>query len=140
MPKISFSDEPLSNPHLLPPLALAYIGDAVYEVAVRKYLLATGTVRSNQLHRQAIQYVRASTQAKVLFALEQMLNEEEMSIVKRGRNAKSYHVPKGSNVTEYRYSTAFECLVGYIYLKGDVDRLNQILQVVSEVVGQEKGE
>ncbi|MEG6617525.1 ribonuclease III domain-containing protein [Peptococcaceae bacterium 1198_IL3148] len=140
MNEISFSDQPMANPHLLPPLALAYLGDAVYEVAVRRFLLTYGIVRANQLHRQAIKYVRASTQAKVLFALEDKLTAEEQAVVKRGRNAKSHHTPKGSSVTEYRHSTAFECLVGYLYLKGDIDRLNQILQVVSAVVGQEKGE
>ncbi|WP_051688294.1 Mini-ribonuclease 3 [Desulfofalx alkaliphila] len=132
--KFIFSHLPLENPHLLPPLALAYIGDAVYEVVVRKYLIAKGLVRANKLHRQAIKYVRAGSQAKILFALENKLTDEEVAVVRRGRNAKSGHVPKGSRVMEYRHSTAFESLIGYLYLKGDLARLNEILEIAHGVI------
>lgn len=132
--KIIYTDQPLEAPHLLPPLALAYIGDAVYELAVRRFLLVDGTVRVNQLHRRAIKYVCAGAQAKVLFALEDELTEEEKDVVRRGRNAKSMHVPKGAELMEYKHSTAFESLIGYLYLKGDKDRLNEILALANEVV------
>lgn len=135
---INFTLEPMVNPHLLPPLALAYIGDAVYEVAVRRFLIANGTVRANKLHSQAVKYVRAGVQAKILFGLEEHLTEEESGVVRRGRNAKSGHVPKGSGVMEYRHSTAFESLIGYLYLKGDVERLNQILILAREIVESDK--
>lgn len=137
---ITFTDKALDNPHLLPPLALAYVGDAVYELAVRRYLIENGLVRARRLHQQAVKYVRAGAQAKVLRALLEMLTEEEAAIVRRGRNAPVLHVPKGSNATEYSYSTAFECLIGFLYLKGNMARLNQILQRVSAIVNEEKGE
>ncbi len=133
---LNYTDLPMQNPHLLPPLALAYIGDAVYELAVRRYLLAGGTVRANQLHRQAVKYVKASAQAKVLFALEDVLTDEEKDIVRRGRNAKSLHVPKGAGVMEYKHSTAFESLLGFLYLKGDKKRLNEILALAGEVIAR----
>lgn len=124
----------MENPHLLPPQALAYIGDAVYELAVRRYLIAKGTVKVNQLHTQAVEYVRAGAQAEALLALEDVLTDEEKSVVRRGRNTKLLHIPKGAGVMEYRYSTAFESLIGFLYLKGDIQRLNEILQLAGEVI------
>lgn len=134
---ISFTGQPIKDVHLLSPQVLAYIGDAVYELAVRRFLVTKGTVKTNQLHAQAVKYVRAGAQARVLFVLENMLSEEEKNIVRRGRNSKSMHIPKGAGVTEYRYSTAFECLIGYLYLKGDIQRLNEILQIAGDVISKE---
>ncbi len=96
-------------------LALAYIGDAVYEVYVRRHLLAGGSVRPHELHRRAVRYVSARAQARVILALldEGVLTEEEKDIVRRGRNAKSGTIPKNTDVQTYRHSTAFEALIGY---------------------------
>lgn len=140
MDKITFTAQSMENPHLLPPLALAYIGDAVYELAVRRYLIKNGLVRSNRLHRETVKYVRAGAQAEALSALTTVLTEEEATMVRRGRNAKMLHVPKGSNATEYRHSTAFECLIGFLYLKGDLVRLNEILEIVTNVINGQRGE
>ncbi|SHG12765.1 Mini-ribonuclease 3 [Ornithinibacillus halophilus] len=110
-------------------LALAYMGDAVYEVFVREHLLKTGQVKPNQLHRHAITFVSAKAQAKViLYWLEQeLLSEEEERIVARGRNAKSGSVPKNTSVQTYRYSTAFEALIGFHYLSKNEERLTDLM-------------
>jgi ribonuclease III family protein len=112
-------------------LALAYMGDAVYEVYVREHLLEKGTVKPNQLHQEAITFVSAKAQNAVLREwLEQgILSTEEESIVARGRNAKSGSVPKHTSVQTYRYSTAFEALIGFHYLSKNESRLNELLQL-----------
>ncbi|MTI86313.1 MAG: ribonuclease III [Firmicutes bacterium] len=116
------------------PLELAYLGDAVYELLVRQHLVRKGANKMNRLHRQAVKYVRADTQAKVLHALEKDLNSREQNIVRRGRNAKSGHVPKHARVIDYRYSTGFESLVGYLYLIGDEERLRDIIELAAQIV------
>lgn len=139
MDKITLTAQPLENPHLLPPLTLAYIGDAVYELVVRRYLIKKGLVRPHRLHRETVKYVRAGAQADVLAKLMTTLTDQEANIVRRGRNAKTLQVPKGCNGAEYRYSTAFECLIGFLYLKGDVVRLNEILATITTIVNKPKG-
>ncbi|SEO77007.1 ribonuclease-3 family protein [Amphibacillus marinus] len=111
-------------------LALAYMGDALYEVFVRDYLICSGKAKVNQLHKAAIQFVSAKAQAKVLrHWLEQTyFNEEELAVIKRGRNAKSGSIPKNTDVITYRYSTAFEALLGFHYFLGQADRLNELMQ------------
>jgi ribonuclease III family protein len=110
-------------------LALAYIGDAVYEIHVRHHILGKGTVRPNQLHRTATQFVSAKSQAKVIHHLlaEECLTEEELAVVRRGRNAKSGSVPKNTDVVTYRYSTGFEALIGYLDLLERKERLEEII-------------
>ncbi len=115
-------------------LELAYVGDAVYELAVRRHLLAMGIVGSNRLHREAVKYVCADTQAKVLHALEPSLSEKELAVAKRGRNAKSGHAPRGACVTSYRYSTGLESLVGYLFLTGEYSRLQIIMEQVFKII------
>lgn len=111
-------------------LALAYIGDAIYEVYVREQLLERGTIKPNQLHQAAIRYVSGKSQAKIVHHwLEQdaFLTEEESRVVIRGRNAKSGSIPKNINVQTYRYSTAFEALIGYHYLLKNEQRLQELM-------------
>ncbi|WP_443259677.1 Mini-ribonuclease 3 [Virgibacillus sp. L01] len=110
-------------------LALAYMGDAVYEVHVREYLLQTGNVKPNQLHRSAISFVSAKAQAAVILHwLEtELLSNEEKGVVSRGRNAKSGTVPKNTSVQAYNYSTAFEALIGYHYLQKNESRLEELI-------------
>ncbi|HBC95011.1 MAG TPA: ribonuclease III, partial [Pelotomaculum sp.] len=106
------------QPGELPALALAYIGDAVYELAVRYHLVNSGIARVNRLHDEAVKFVQAKAQARLLRELEGLLTEEETAVIRRGRNAKSPHTPRSTGVIDYRQSTAFECLIGYLYLKG----------------------
>ncbi|WP_223068800.1 Mini-ribonuclease 3 [Paenibacillus caui] len=112
---------------LLPPLVLAYIGDAVFEVAVRQYLIARPNLRPHHLHVQATRFVSAKSQARLLSLLEPELTEEEQDIVRKGRNAKSGSIPKNANVLEYRHATAMECLVGYLYYSGSHERMLQLI-------------
>ncbi|MCL0062642.1 Mini-ribonuclease 3 [Peptococcaceae bacterium] len=134
--KLKFSSEAFEDVNLLSPLVLAYIGDAVYELVVRRFLVAKGIAKADNLHKKAVEFVRAKAQAKVMLALQEHLKDEELRIVRRGRNAKS-RTPKECKISDYRFSTAFEALIGYLYLKGDVDRLNYILQLIHEVKSEE---
>ena len=118
-------------------LALAYMGDAVYEVHVRDYLLRQGKVKPNQLHRAAVTFVSGKAQAMVIrewIHTEGFLSEEEASIVARGRNAKSGTIPKNISVQTYRYSTAFEALIGYHYLMKKEKRLTELMDLSIQVV------
>ncbi|MNW50548.1 Mini-ribonuclease 3 [compost metagenome] len=120
--------EPPSKPvNLLPPLALAYIGDAVFEVAVRQHVMARPNLRPHHLHGQSTKYVSAKSQARLLALIETELTEDERDIVRQGRNAKSGTVPKNADVMDYRHATAFESLVGYLYYKGLHDRLRDLI-------------
>lgn len=122
-------------------LALAYIGDAVYEIYVRHHLLVKGTVRPHQLHKAATSFVSAKGQAKVIREMmsSDFLSEEEIAVVKRGRNAKSGTVPKNTDVQTYRYATAIEALIGYHYLLKNEERLNEIVQYAIQFIENEKG-
>lgn len=120
-------------PAQLPPLALAYIGDAVYELYVRTHLLEQSH-KVHTLHRLAINRVNNNTQSDLLAKVEQELSEEELSIVRRGRNAKGVQVPKNANVQTYHRSTGMEALVGYLYLCGNEERLMWLLEQIESVV------
>ena len=112
----------------LNPLQLAIIGDAVYEVFIRTYILSSNVdLSANKIHRKAIGYVKAQAQAEIIHVVEEELSEEEEYIYKRGRNAKSQTVPKNADVRDYRMATGFEALVGYLYLIGDKERLDFIM-------------
>ncbi|WP_102272402.1 Mini-ribonuclease 3 [Cytobacillus massiliigabonensis] len=122
-------------------LALAYMGDAVFEIYVRRHLIQNGKVRPNQLHREATHYVSAKAQSQIVhqFIDSGFLSEEELAIVKRGRNAKSGTVPKNTDVQTYRYSTAFESLIGYLYLSDQKERLEEIIAAAFQMVEDKKG-
>ncbi|WP_087975024.1 Mini-ribonuclease 3 [Oceanobacillus rekensis] len=118
-------------------LALAYMGDAVYEVHVRDYLLRKGKVKPNQLHREAVTFVSGKAQATVIrnwIETEGFLSGEEASIVARGKNAKSGTTPKNISVLTYRYSTAFEALLGYHYLMENKKRLKELMDLSIQFV------
>ncbi len=111
----------------LNPLQLALIGDGVYEMFIRNFILSNNTsLSANKIHVKAIGYVKAKSQAAIMHALECTLTEEEKNIYKRGRNAKSATVPKNAEVRDYRMATGFETLIGYLYLIGDKQRLESI--------------
>ncbi|KUO95115.1 Mini-ribonuclease 3 [Ferroacidibacillus organovorans] len=112
------------------PLALAYLGDAVWELAVRESLIAKGERQPNQLHQQALGYVKAVNQADRIRRMSERLTEREMSIFKRGRNAKSHSMPKSARMADYRHSTGLEALLGYLYLTGDQARMEELLRML----------
>lgn len=113
--------------NLMSPLTWAYIGDAVYELYIRSYLTNQMKGKPHKLHLESIQYVKAKAQADLLFALQDDLTEKEKEIVRRGRNTESHHTAKNASVEEYMYSTAFEALIGYLYLTKQDKRLSKIL-------------
>ncbi|MDP4158296.1 MAG: ribonuclease III domain-containing protein [Bacillota bacterium] len=114
-------------------LTLAYLGDAVYELWVRTHLLELGHEKVKELHKQAISYVRAATQARILHALLPDLDEVEQQVVLRGRNAKGGY-PKNVDVVTYRHATAFESLVGYWQLNGQISRMQWAFNQVDEML------
>ena len=113
--------------NLLSPLTWAYVGDSIYELLIRTHLVNKTKLKPHSLHIEAIKFVKAKSQADILKRLEAYLTEEEKEIVRRGRNAENHHLPKNANVEEYMYSTAFEALIGYLYLCKKDERLKEIL-------------
>ena len=118
------------------PLVWAYIGDSVYEQYVRNYLVTNTKYKPHKLHIEATKFVKASAQAKILEKIESKLTEEEKDVVRRTRNTKNHHLPKNSNVQEYMYATAFEGLIGYLYLTKQEQRLENILSLSIEYVNE----
>lgn len=127
-------DQAVINPELLPALTLAYIGDAVYELWVRKHLVTQGCIRVNTLHHQAIKYVNAAAQSELAGRLAPLLDDREMQIFKKGRNAKSGRQPKNMEMIDYRRATGLEALVGYLYLLNKEDKLEQIFMILLEMI------
>lgn len=115
-------------------ITLAYLGDSVYEVYIREYLISKGIVYVVDLQKEAIKYVSAKSQAKILDYLvnNNYLSEEEVNIVKRGRNYKRDSHPKNTDIITYKKSTGFECLVGYLYLSKNINRLDEIMNIIKE--------
>lgn len=113
-------------------LALAYLGDSVYEVYIRKYLIDQGIQKVNELQEKAIKYVSAKGQAYYLNMLldDKMLTEEEIDIVHRGRNHKSHKSPKNTDVNTYKWATGFEALIGYLYLNNKINRIEEIIKYI----------
>ena len=110
------------------PLVWAYVGDCVYELYIRTYLVDNTKLNPHKLHIESIKYVKASAQANFLSEFYEELTEDEKDIVRRGRNANNHHLPKNSNVQEYMYSTAFEALIGNLYLNKKYERVKQIIE------------
>ena len=111
-------------------LALAHVGDAVYEILVRSYLACGGTQTAKNLHSRTVALVRASAQAEAVQRILPLLDEAEREVFRHGRNAKPKTVPKSSSVAEYAYATALEALFGWLYLKQRYDRINELFDVI----------
>lgn len=120
------------NPRDLSPLTLAFIGDAVFEVFVRERLVCEANRPVNALHRLTVSRVKAAGQKAAMDRLLPFLTEEELSIFKRGRNAKSNSTPKNASEGDYHWATGFECLWGYLYLNGSADRLRTLFTIIME--------
>ena len=116
--------------NLLSPLTWAYVGDCVYELYIRTKLINETKLKPHALHIESIKYVKAQAQAEILKKLEDELTENEKDIVRRGRNAENHHLPKNANVHDYMYATAFEALIGYLYLNKQNKRLKEILNKI----------
>ncbi len=135
MPSYDFLNLPKQNPDQLSPAVWAYIGDAVYELFIRCHILSGGPAKTKTLHREVTTMVRASFQAGLVTKLESSLSENELEILKRGRNVKSGHIPAHTDVLTYRHSTAFEALIGYLYLQGEHPRLKELLEQAVKLEG-----
>lgn len=122
-------NRPEEEINLLSPLTWAYVGDCVYELYIRTNLVNTTNLKPHKLHIETIKYVKAKSQAELLAKIQDKLTEEEKDIVRRGRNAENHHLPKNSNVQEYSHATAFEALIGYLYLTKQNKRLKEILDI-----------
>lgn len=117
------------------PLVLAYLGDTVYESYIREYLITKNINKKvNDLHKTAIKYVKAKSQANIIHELENELTEEEIRIYKRGRNQKSHTKAKNADVVDYKCATGFESLIGYLYLSKDIERLEYIVYKGIEII------
>lgn len=126
-----------SDINQLSPLNWAYVGDCIYELYVRTYLINTTNLKPHKLHIETIKYVRASAQAKSLKKIMVILSDEEKEIVRRGRNTENHHIPKNSTVEEYAYSTAFEALIGYLYLTNKLNRVKEIIEKAVKIINEE---
>ena len=113
--------------NFLNPLVWAYIGDSVYELFIRTNLVNNSNEQVHKLHVNAVKFVKAAGQAKILKAIEKELTEEEQNIVRRTRNTQNHHIAKNATPAEYSYATAFEGLIGYLYLNKRDERLKYIL-------------
>lgn len=119
---------------MMNPLKLAFLGDAVYEAYVRTYIISKFEMSPHEMSKKAIGYVKASAQAYAVHQLKDYFSEEEWTLIKRGRNQKSGSVPKNAQLTDYRYATGYEALMGYLYLIGEKERIYEIVHQTIKVI------
>lgn len=127
------------EPNQYNPLVLAYLGDTLYDIYVRTRLVQENeNMLAHKLHVEAIKYVKAHGQSEAIGIIEPELTEAELSAYKRGRNSKSYTVPKNADVGEYRRATGFEALIGWLYVGGRTERMNEIMEMAFNAVAKAK--
>ncbi|MBR0141783.1 MAG: ribonuclease III [Ruminococcus sp.] len=122
------------------PLALAFLGDSVYDTLVREYLLKKSNMPAGKLHAEKIKFVCAEFQSEMYSAIENILTENEHAVLKRGRNATGNTVPKHADTVTYRRATAVECLFGYLYLTGENNRIKELFNIITENIKGETDE
>ena len=125
--------------------ALAFIGDAVYEIYVRKHVLAEAgsghqsmALKVDALHHGTVQFVNAEAQACAIKTMTDDLTEEEQAVVRRARNHKPHSVPKHADVMDYKWATAFEALVGYLYLTGETEEMERVIRRAITVIEEQR--
>ena len=117
------------SPAQLSPLVLAYIGDSIFDLVIKTYLLDTkGNMQVNKLNRFASNIVNAQSQSEMIGIIEPLLSPAEEAVYKRGRNAKSYTSAKNASISDYRRATGFEALMGYLYLEGEYERMIHLIK------------
>ncbi len=127
--KIFNRNKEIEEVNQMSPLTWAYVGDCVYELYIRTKLVDTTKLKPHELHIKSVKYVKAKAQAETLKKLETILTEEEKEIVRRGRNTQTHHIAKNASMQDYMYATAFEALIGYLYLTKQDDRLSEIMKM-----------
>lgn len=118
------------KPNELSPLTLAFIGDTVFDLLVREDLICKANRPANDLHNLAVQKVKASAQAGFIEKIMSHLTEAELAVYKRGRNAKSGHLPKNASQSDYHMATGFEALIGYLYLSDRIERIKELFNII----------
>lgn len=118
----------INDVRMLSPLVWAYVGDAVFELYIRTHLINNSNAKPHKLHLETIKYVKASAQSENLEKIKDFLTDEELDIVRRGRNTENHHVAKNATVADYSHATGFEALIGYLYLTHNDERLHEILK------------
>lgn len=118
--------------NMLSPLNLAFVGDTVFDLFVRERLVCQANRPVNKLHNKAAEIVKASAQAKAVERIRDRLTEQEQSVIRRGRNARVNHKAKNMSEADYHLATGLEALFGYLYLKGETERLNEIFEMIIE--------
>lgn len=121
-------------------IVLAYIGDAVYELEVRRALIEKGYFRGNRLHKEAIRRVNAPVQSRLMMSIINQLSPEEMDAFRRGRNTKPKYIPKQSSITEYTNATGLEALMGYLYLSEKTERIREIISQLEVMLENDEKE
>lgn len=111
------------------PLALAYIGDSIYDLIIKTLVINEGNAQVQKLHKKTSSLVQASAQSQMMRAMQEHLTEEEHGVYKRGRNAKSVSPAKNQSITDYRRATGFEALMGYLYLKKEWKRMLKLVKI-----------
>lgn len=129
--------EPIHQVSQMNPLVLAFVGDSVFDLFIRSRLVMKKNESAHKLHVKATAYVKAAAQSRIAAAVLDQLTEEEKAVFRRGRNAKSATIPKNADIQDYRRATAFEAVVGYLYLLGRNERLTQLLNMAAEAIEQE---
>ena len=119
----------MTDVNLINGIALAFEGDAVYSMYIRRHLIFQELTKPNQLHREATKYVSAKAQANLIFLMleEEILTEKEEEIYRRGRNANSHTKAKNADIVTYRMSTGFEAVMGYLHMTGAIERLEELI-------------
>lgn len=111
------------------PLALAYIGDSIYDLVIKSIILNSGNKQVQKLHQDTSRFVNAAAQSKMMRKMQEYLTEEEHAVFKRGRNAKSVSPAKNQSITDYRRATGFEALMGWLYLKKEWKRILDLVKI-----------
>ncbi len=120
------------------PLTLAYIGDSIFDLIIRSVTVDNGNTNVNNLHRQSVNYVNARAQSKMIVSIMDILTEEEKSIFRRGKNTKFNTSAKNASISEYRNATGFEAVLGYLYLKDDIERILFLVKRAMETNERQK--
>ncbi|MBQ6153703.1 MAG: ribonuclease III [Ruminococcus sp.] len=129
----------VENINEIPTLNLAFIGDGVYDLLVREYLVSHSNLHVGELNRQKVELVNCKSQAQFIRQLQYTLTEEELSVYKRGRNTQTGSVSKHSTIADYHAATGLETLFGWLYLKGEKDRINELFGQIMILSDQTEG-
>ena len=124
----------MTEPEKMNTTALAYLGDAIYETYIRERVIRLGVSHADRLHRASVPYVCAQGQAKAVRKILDALTEEEQALVRRARNRKSATKPRHADAVTYKWATAFEALIGYLYLSDRSQRLDEVLEYAAAAV------